>query len=1615
VTRSFVLAVISLLSLTTTFAQQTDNGTVSLTPTGRSGAYTGFTLKSGDTEIATVNFGSNHALTATTLKATTSVLRFTGLSCTPTPALGPASFIEVQLLPKDPFPVVTFELDLRSFDQAAWEKRWGQVLFHFLTCSLPGAEVFHQRGWSIGTPVVDDYIQMKAAPRGQTVVSRWSRDWMYAPPIGAYPMAVAGLWNSSEKRYVGYDFHGARLTDHSEKNFGTTYCWQFGGDREFFCLTWPYGKQYINLRYPTTPVRCGTHFRLLWSRDMGPDDDPNRMVNEFLWKTYADRLPDAERMNDLSWLPESLRPRDFPVPGSLGNFAVQNTGADGDRWWQPNVNLIGGQGYFNNIDYYFDTKDQASITRLGSECRKIVSLGKWLEVGGEKGFFWQTPLDGGGAEFFGPGVETFHHVRGWSAGLALLEYYRNDPAGAADLLPYIDGVLRYTKHILYTRNCYPDVPAAQFAWSATPCVTFCLKYYYFFRNDPSHRDLAELAHKLARNMTYRYLALWPCDNDDMDDLDSSFFMEPNAGLPWLGCACANEIWVYNIAMLYEYVSTGDPIMGHYLRGMLERYPQMFQDQWYPSVREYPSSAFTERYGLFDECAQGKGKRADYGGLWGGFERLIWPVGSSRARVVCGEKAAMAFDRDGRHTDISGYRYYGDGRCSFRLVAGGLKADPAATFDLSVTFPFFDLRSKQVSVIRDGQTTRLAQDRLTTFAAEKSTVILKGVKLGDTVCLGGYDAAVVPLSCAVAKPRVQDPEGPSFLERDGFQMLNLARGAFEGIDRNWDDPKSMAGYEPGFKTLYGVPFQLLDPDLTQNQVTVPRRGIAFGENPQYLFLLVGGLDDRSHLTLYRDEQTRESIPLAGAVPVIQSWPPVFDWHLDLAVIENKGKPIMSLAPVGCQIFALTSTDLQAAKLSETLAALQSRGELELAREATLKELKSLAPLLEAVSGHVAVLPHPDATNPRANLVVKMLQEAGLARHLTFLTAQDLVNPRVFNAHSVWIALYLGGEHYYQTVNRTGDGDEAMLNWLKGGGTLVALSSQPFPFYYNEAGKPVVSASKFGLPINGSGAGDRMDTLDVAPTRGWEEPPAGVRLSFEVDASQKVFPNLPARFPWLTDVDQRWRPLYNVVGPLNHYLPLITLRDEKGKSYGDAAARIEYNTGDLSGAKVVYVWNGLRQSAQYQRELLIGTLRSVLSNVTPPPLEYSCLRTVTAPVIDGKLEDEIWRQTPATEPFTRLDPDAKDGQDLKTTGRMAWDSQYLYVAWECEDPDVWATYTDHDAYLWEQEAVEVYVDPDGDGANYREIEISPRNVTVDLNISRANLLGQPAEGLLGILWDAGGMKTAVEVQGTLNQREDTDKGWTVEAAIPWSNFVTNGKAVPSLGDAWRIQLFRIDRSNKVAHAQFSAWSPTPVFHRPSCFGRVIFTGNPYHDDFSAYPEGGLPLPTWTILGGDWKVTQGTLVGSNVPAGGFTAPGALVGDGTWTDYRVSLRMQIRNRGSDHRDGAWIGVRSSGPDKCYSVNFGRGVQIHKAAGGTNTGDANPLAKADITLDDRWHDVSITVRGAVITVDLDGRQVLSTTDTGALGLPPLASGGVCLSARRWSGGTGDTVVAFDDVRVEKL
>jgi hypothetical protein len=212
-------------------------------------------------------------------------------------------------------------------------------------------------------------------------------------------------------------------------------------------------------------------------------------------------------------------------------------------------------------------------------------------------------------------------------------------------------------------------------------------------------------------------------------------------------------------------------------------------------------------------------------------------------------------------------------------------------------------------------------------------------------------------------------------------------------------------------------------------------------------------------------------------------------------------------------------------------------------------------------------------------------------------------------------------------------------------------------------------------------------------------------------------------------------------------------------------------------------------------------------------YSCRYTATPITVDGRLDDPAWDSAVVIH-LLRNDDGGKPR--FETTARMLWDEDYLYVGYACEDSQVFATMTEHDDPLWEEEVVEVFVDANRDEIGYVEIEVNPLNALVDLYV--LNRPPYPTRPLF--CWDSAGIRHAVSVDGNPHQRDSQDRSWSTEMAIPWEDFLTAPHLPPHPGDLWRVNLYRIDQFQ--GQQELYAWSPTrcETFHVPQRFGEVVF---------------------------------------------------------------------------------------------------------------------------------------------------------------------------------------------------
>ncbi len=242
----------------------------------------------------------------------------------------------------------------------------------------------------------------------------------------------------------------------------------------------------------------------------------------------------------------------------------------------------------------------------------------------------------------------------------------------------------------------------------------------------------------------------------------------------------------------------------------------------------------------------------------------------------------------------------------------------------------------------------------------------------------------------------------------------------------------------------------------------------------------------------------------------------------------------------------------------------------------------------------------------------------------------------------------------------------------------------------------------------------------------------------------------------------------------------------------------------------------------------------------PLTYACPRAATAPVIDGRLDDAAWQAVPWTADFVDIEGDLRPTPRHRCRVKMLWDDEYVYFAADLDEPHVWATRTKRDSIIFHDNDFEVFLDPDQDTHDYFEFEINAFGTEWDLYLGKPYRDGGPALHQ----WDMPGMKSAVQVDGTINDPSDTDRGWTVEIAFPWADLQQGAGAPcpPNPGDRWRVNFSRVQWRTHVDGGRYVkdvdpetgenlpednwVWSPQGVInmHYPERWGLVEFRNSP-----------------------------------------------------------------------------------------------------------------------------------------------------------------------------------------------
>ncbi len=233
----------------------------------------------------------------------------------------------------------------------------------------------------------------------------------------------------------------------------------------------------------------------------------------------------------------------------------------------------------------------------------------------------------------------------------------------------------------------------------------------------------------------------------------------------------------------------------------------------------------------------------------------------------------------------------------------------------------------------------------------------------------------------------------------------------------------------------------------------------------------------------------------------------------------------------------------------------------------------------------------------------------------------------------------------------------------------------------------------------------------------------------------------------------------------------------------------------------------------------------------PKGYVCYKTSEPIIIDGKADEEAWKNAPWTDFFIDIEGHLKPVPYHETRVKMLWDDEYMYFFADMEEPHLWATLTERDAVVYFDNDFEIFIDPTGDTHNYYEVEINTFGTLWDL------LLTKPYRdhGHAVDAWDIRDIKYALDIRGTVNDPSDIDEGWSIEVAIPWSVLEECAfhPGTPEDGEIWRVNFSRVQWETDIIDGKYVkkpdtpeynwVWSPQGLIamHYPEMWGNVRFS--------------------------------------------------------------------------------------------------------------------------------------------------------------------------------------------------
>ncbi|HEV8376244.1 MAG TPA: carbohydrate binding family 9 domain-containing protein, partial [Candidatus Polarisedimenticolia bacterium] len=189
-----------------------------------------------------------------------------------------------------------------------------------------------------------------------------------------------------------------------------------------------------------------------------------------------------------------------------------------------------------------------------------------------------------------------------------------------------------------------------------------------------------------------------------------------------------------------------------------------------------------------------------------------------------------------------------------------------------------------------------------------------------------------------------------------------------------------------------------------------------------------------------------------------------------------------------------------------------------------------------------------------------------------------------------------------------------------------------------------------------------------------------------------------------------------------------------------------------------------------------------SLAPSPIPFQPMRTDSPPVLDGLLDESLWREAPVIDDFVQQLPVDKAPPTERTEVRLAYDAHNLYLGIRFFDSDpsgilAWTMQRDSEGILGDDQFA-FSVDSSNNGRDGFWFSTNPAGVRNDSQVFDE---GRIFDDRWDAVWE---VATRVD-----------DLGWTAEIKLPFFNL----RFTPGAENTMGINFFRaIRRKNEEAYS-------------------------------------------------------------------------------------------------------------------------------------------------------------------------------------------------------------------------